>query len=239
MCYNISLLSSGNLELRYAARFPSTWMSTPVYYINAFTIPYHPIILNEEPDVFHLMQWGLIPFWVKTLEDAEKIRMQTMNARSETLFEKPSFRHATQHRRCLIPADGFFEWRQYHGKNYPYYVRLKNEEIFSIAGIYEKWTPKESDETIETFSVITCDANPLMQKLHNKKKRMPVILSKNDERKYLDKELTKTDIESFFKPYPEERMHAYTISRLVASKTQDRNVPPVIEPYEYPELPPL
>jgi len=186
-----------------------------------------------------MMHWGLIPFWVKTQPDAEKIRMQTMNARAETLFDKPSFRYAIANHRCLIPADGFFEWRHYRGKNYPYFVRLKDHEIFSIAGIWERWRPKDTDETIETFSVITCDANPLMQKVHNKKKRMPVILSKDDELGFLDKNLIKDDILSILRPYPEEHMEAFTISRLVTSKTQDRNVPAVIQPFEYKELPPL
>ncbi|MCK5343851.1 MAG: SOS response-associated peptidase, partial [Candidatus Heimdallarchaeota archaeon] len=213
MCYNISLLSSGNLELRYAARFPSIGDSSPSYYINAFDMPQHPVIANDDTEQFHIMHWGLIPFWVKNPFDAEKIRTKTMNARAETLFEKPSFRQAIIKRRCLIPADGFFEWRNYLGRNYPYYIRLKNQEIFSLAGIWERWTNKESKEIVETFSVITCDANPLMQKVHNKKKRMPVILNKEDEMDYLHDDLSKNEIEEFLVPYPDELMEVYTISR--------------------------
>lgn len=239
MCYNISLLSSGNLELRYAARFPTTWVSSPSYYINAYTIPEHPVITNDDLNHFHIMRWGLIPFWVRNSAEAEKIRVQTMNARAETIFEKPSFRQSITKRRCLIPVNGFFEWRYFQGRNYPYYIRLKSKEIFSLAGIWDRWANKELEEIVETFSVITCEANQLMQKVHNKKKRMPVILKKENEKEYLDKELSKDEIEEFLVPYTNDLMEAYTISRLVTSKTQKRDVPEVIKPFQYVDLPSL
>jgi putative SOS response-associated peptidase YedK len=237
MCYSLTLLEPDTIQVRYAARFPSTWEIQPSYYVNAFSIPACPVLPDIDKDEFHLMYWGLIPYWVKTPEDAERIRLQTMNARSETLFEKPSFRMAIKKRRCLIPTDGFFEWRQYQEKNYPYYIHLKHHEIFSIAGIWDIWKNPETKEDIWTFSVITCDANPLMAQIHNKKKRMPVILPKGVEMTWLDKGLTDKEIQHLLQQYPVDEMQAYTISKRITSTTQERNHPEVLEPYTYPELP--
>ncbi len=239
MCFNISLLNPGELTKRYGPilDFDTYHEDEPIYYRNAFSIPYHPVIPNTEPRKIKEYSWGLIPFWVKTSKDAENIRTKTMNARADTIFDKPSFRYAIKKRRCLIPADGFFEWRYYKGKNYPYYIYLKDHEIFSIAGIWEVWTNPDTEEGEYTFSVITCDANPLLEKIHNKKKRMPVILSKDQEAVYLDEGLSVDNIKELLAPIDESKLDAYTISKRVTSKTQERNVPETIEPYEYSTLP--
>ena len=239
MCYSLTLLEPDTIQLRYAASFPSHWEFQPTYYTNAFTYPDYPILANNDMVHFQIMNWGLIPFWVKNNEDADKLRNQTMNARSETIFDKPSFRHSIQKKRCLIPASGFFEWRYFQGRNYPYFIHLKNEKVFSIAGIWDNWVNPETNKEAFTFSVITCNANPLMAKIHNKKKRMPVILHKEIEKEWLREDLAKEDIQGYLFPFPEDEMKAYTISRLVTSKTQNRNVPKVIERYSYPELPSL
>ena len=189
--------------------------------------------------MFQMMQWGLIPFWVKTWNDAESIRKKTINARAETLFEKPSFRYAAENHRCLIPVDGFFEWRYYQKKNYPYYIYLKTHEIFSFAGIYETWSNPESNKMFQTFSIVTTDANPLMAKIHNKKKRMPVILMKDEEMKWLDDSLNSDDLKKLLIPINEDLIDAHTVSKRLTSRTQKRNVPAVLDRFEYPELPDL
>lgn len=239
MCYSLTLLEPDTLQIRYAARFPSHWEFSPSYYVNAFSLPSYPVLSNRDSQQFNMMYWGLIPFWTKTKDDAEKIRTRTMNARAETIFEKPSFRDAIRKRRCLIPADGFFEWRSFLGKNYPYYIHLKQHKIFSIAGIWDKWNQPETNNEIYTFSVVTCPANPLMEKIHNKKKRMPVILSEDHEMRWLESDISNSTIKDFLKPYPAENMQAYTISKRVTSKTLKRNVPEVLTSYTYPELPSL
>jgi putative SOS response-associated peptidase YedK len=236
MCYSLTLLEPDTIQLRYAAAFPSSWEFQPTYYTNAFTYPEYPILANNDKHRFQIMKWGLIPFWVKKNDEAEKLRNQTMNARSETIFDKPSFRYSIKKKRCLIPASGFFEWRFYKGKNYPYFIHLKNNDHLSIAGIWDQWINPETNTEILTFSVITCNANPLMEKIHNKKKRMPVILRKETEIKWLQEDLTKKDIQGFLTPFPDEEMEGYTISRLVTSETQNRNVLKVLQPYHYPEL---
>jgi len=237
MCYAFSLLEPDAIAFRYAARFPSTWEYHPMYYMNAFSLPEHPIIANTDPNMVQMMQWGLIPFWVKTANDAESIRTKTMNARAETLFEKPSYKYAILKRRCLIPADGFFEWRYYQGRNYPYYIYLKNNQIFSFAGVWEQWKDPNQKKQIHTFSIITCEANSLLKTIHNKKKRMPVILPKENEKMWLENDLSKDEIVELLIPYPEDKMKAHTISNFVTSSAKNKNVKKVIEPFSYPELP--
>lgn len=239
MCYSLSLLEPDTIQVRYAARFPAHWEVSPSYYIGAYDLPEYPVLPDMDHSHFHITHWGLIPFWVKNSEDAEKIRKQTINARSETLFEKPSFRLAVREHRCLVPADGFFEWRYYNGKNYPYYIHLRGHDVFSIAGIWDAWKEQVTGEEVFTFSVITCEANPLMARIHNKKKRMPVILPRDVEMQWLKHDLSADDIRGLLQPFPEDEMEAYTISKRVTSKTFERNVSEVIEPYEYKELPTL
>jgi len=242
MCYNYNLLIHDSYQ-EFQNIFDVTFKDETkisklkdYYYVNAFNIPELPVITNEEPKYFQLYYWGLIPFWVKNFEDAEKIRTKTMNARAETLFDKPSFRHLVRTKRCLIPACGFFEWRYLLGKNYPYYIYLKDRKYFSFAGLWDCWYDKEKNNTIFTYTIITCKSNNLMSKIHNKKKRMPVILPKEIERRWIDDTLSDIEIKDFLKPYPDEEMKAHTISKLITSQTENRNVPKVIENYKYTEL---
>ena len=108
-----------------------------MYHTGAFDHPKLPVITNENPGQVDLFQWGLIPFWVKDQKTANQIRERTANARCETIYEKPSFRHLAGKKHCLVIADGFYEWRWYNGKNYPYFIRLKNHEPFGMAGLWE------------------------------------------------------------------------------------------------------
>lgn len=177
------------------------------YHVNAFNFPKYPVVTtSEEVQVYN---WGLIPFWTRT--EPEEIRAMTLNARAETLFTKPSFREPIQMKRCLVPSTGYFEWRHEGKSKIPYYIYLKEEPIFSIAGIYDVWTDKETGEQLTTFSIITTTTNPLTDYIHNTKHRMPAILSKEDEEKWLNPNLSKAEIESFLKPFPAEKMDAYRI----------------------------
>lgn len=177
------------------------------YHVNAFNFPKYPVVTtSEEVQVYN---WGLIPFWTRT--EPEEIRAMTLNARAETLFTKPSFREPIRMKRCLVPSTGYFEWRHEGKSKIPYYIYLKEEPIFSIAGIYDVWTDKETGEQLTTFSIITTTTNPLTDYIHNTKHRMPAILSKEDEEKWLNPNLSKAEIESFLKPFPAEKMDAYRI----------------------------
>jgi len=178
-----------------------------------------PVITNDKSIGFNFFRWGLIPFWAKDISIGNKL----INARSETILEKPSFRNAFRQRRCLVPADAFYEWKQEVKEKNPYRIFLKNQNIFSMAGIWEK-CKLPNGETIFSFAIITTQPNTLMTKIHN---RMPVILDKKGEDLWInntdEKELT-----NLLKPFPAEQMTAYRISNLVNSPRN--NSPKIIEP---------
>lgn len=186
------------------------------YHVNAFNFPKCPVITtSNEIQVFN---WGLIPFWVKNEENAEEIRKMTLNARADTIFDKPSFREPIMKKRCIVPSTGYFEWRHEGTKKIPYYIYLKDESIFSMAGIYDRWLDKETGEEYDTFSIITTDTNSLTDYIHNTKHRMPAILWKEDEERWLDTSLTKSGVESLLKPFCAERMDAYVIDNTFLKK---------------------
>lgn len=193
------------------------------YHVNAFNFPKYPVITKS--DEVQVYNWGLIPFWVKSEEDADEIRRMTLNARADTIFEKPSFREPIMRKRCLIPSTGYFEWRHEGSKKIPYYIYVKDEPIFSMAGIYDTWLDNSTGEEYSTFSMITTDTNPLTDYIHNTKHRMPAILSKENEEKWLDTHLTKEEISSLLKPFDAEKMDAYVIENdFIKKAPTDRTI---------------
>jgi putative SOS response-associated peptidase YedK len=236
MCYHKSLdVKKDKLEVRYGAKFVNEDLYKEYYHASGFSNLLWPAITNENPNTFTYLSWGLIPFWVKDNATAKKLATQCLNAIGEEVFEKPSFRDSIVKRRCLIPVTGFYEWRHIGKEKYPYYISLKSSEVFSFAGVWSIWTDKETGEEKRTYSVLTTAANPLMEKIHNSKMRMPLILSKEDEKLWLE-ELKKDDVKQLIKPYPADDMQAHTISKLITSRTQASNQVDVKAPFEYPEL---
>jgi putative SOS response-associated peptidase YedK len=237
VCYRYSVPGPDIIKKTYQLKLGEDFQRR--YHVGAFENVKLPVITNKDPRQVQLFKWGLIPFWVKDEKTASDIKDRTVNARSETIFEKPAFRLAAGKQHCLVVADGFFEWRYYNGKNYPYYIKLKEQEIFSIAGLWDRWINKISGEEIYSYTIITTEANPLMAMIHNKKKRMPAILDKNDEELWIKRNITKEETISLLKPYDENKMTAYTISKLITTKGLDINIPKVLEPFHYNNLQPL
>jgi len=198
-----------------------------------------PVITDENPEQVALLQWGLIPGWVKEAESALSIKKYGLNARCETIFEKPMFRHSIRSKRCLVLVSGFFEWRHYNSERYPYYIRLKDNEPFALAGIWDVWHNHKNKQDVSSFSIITTTANPLMAKIHNTEMRMPVILKRQDEKTWLDRSLTEPEIESYLTPYDQGEIEAYPIDRGVAKVGFNTNDPAILDKKEYPELPSL
>jgi putative SOS response-associated peptidase YedK len=236
MCYRYSVPGPDQLVKRFSALFLEEVSFKKQYHVSGFDLPKLPVITNDQPTKIQLFTWGLIPFWVKDTKTAEAVRLKTMNARAESIFGKPSFRHAAEQKHCLVLADGFFEWQEYEGKNYPYYIRLKNHEPFAMAGLWDSWKDPATAKVLQTYTVITTKANPLMEQIHNKKKRMPVILPKDREREWIDSVLNNQTAEALLVPYDEQQMEAFTISRLITSRQRNPNVPEVLHPFTYPEL---
>jgi len=180
------------------------------------------LVVKEDRRVLVMMRWGLVPFWAKEASIGYKI----INAKSETLTEKPSFRKPFKEKRCLVLADGFYEWEKTDKKNKaPYRFVLKNRQPFAFAGLWDVWKTPEGD-TLLSFTIITTRANELMERIHD---RMPVILNEKDEAKWLDPEFKDTDkLSSLLQPYPSEQMVAYKVSTIVNSPKND--TPSCIEP---------
>ena len=197
------------------------------YRVNAFSFPYCPVITSD-PEI-QSFKWGLIPFWTKDEKQADEIKRMTLNARADTIFSKPSFREPIMKKRCIVPSTGYFEWRHEGDKKIPYYIFLKDEEIFSMAGIYDEWLDKTTGEIIKTFSIITTEANPLTAYIHNTKHRMPAILSQKDEEKWLAPTLEKSDIEQLLQPFPADQMSTYIIDKNFLQKNADD--PTILEKY--------
>ncbi len=242
MCFFYALSQTAqSLKNRYQLKLDFDFESEPElteakYYISGFEFPRMPVITNQQPGRLQGYTWGLIPFWVKTPTEALEIRTHTLNARSDTIFTKPSFRNAIRERRCLVPADGFYEWREAGGKKYPYFIYRKDRGIFSFAGIWEEWIGHSTGEVLRTFSILTTDANPLMEQIHNTKKRMPVILPREKELDWLRDGLGKEEIVALTKPLEGQLLSAHPISKLINSRTSNRNVAAIQEVYEHPGL---
>ena len=214
MCFHNSMSAKAvKLAARYGRKSDIIEIAQDIineqYHVNAFNFPKCPVITSS--DQIQAFNWGLIPFWVKTEENAEEIKRMTLNARADTIFEKPSFREPIMKKRCIVPSTGYFEWRHEGSRKIPYYIYLKDEEIFSMAGVYDTWLDKSTGVEHTTFSIITTDTNPLTNYIHNTKHRMPAILSKEDEEKWLEPDLSKSEITSLLKPYNAGLMDAYII----------------------------
>ena len=165
--------------------------------------------LKQPRRVFSLMRWGLIPYWAKDASVAPK----AINAMSETAAEKPLFREAFRKRRCLIPADGFYEWKQVGPKlKQPYNIGLADDGLFAFAGLWERWK-NQSNEAIETCTILTTDANAMIQDIHD---RMPVILRPDDYDLWLDPGLTDPkQVAELLKPFDARLMRKYPVSTTV------------------------
>lgn len=195
------------LEKRFDASFVAP--AAPNY--NAAPSQKLPVILNTEPGQIQLLQWGLIPGWVKDLKAAPK----PINARAETLPEKPSFRQLLQRRRCLVPADSFYEWQATQRGKIPHRILLQNEEPFAFAGLWDSWVDRSTGEVQPTFTIVTTEPNALMANLHN---RMPVILQGRDaELAWLDDNLGLEAHQQLLRPYPAELMREYAVTTRVNS----------------------
>jgi len=237
MCYNISIIKKmADIEELFGARFAEQEAYEYIYHSSAFSAPYHPVITNENVSTIQFYQWGLIPFWIKDENAANRIRFRTLNARAETIHDKPAFRFSIKDRRCLVIVDGFYEWREVNKKKYPYYIKLVDNTAFAIAGIWDTWWNRETGETKNTFSIITTKANPLLERIHNTRKRMPVILKQEDHKRWLNTELDRSVIDSLLIPFDDKQMDAYPVSRLITTRGTNTNVPGVMEKYRYEEL---
>lgn len=243
MCYHKAQTNSISFLAEYYGASYDDYVKEnfkPHFHENGFDFLPCSIVTVEQSDKLLLYNWGLIPWWTKSLNDGLRLRVQTLNCISEEMYEKPSFRDsAKEGKRCLIPTTSFFEWRWMDEKGktkIPYNLRVTDQPLFSLGGLYSSYKDKATDQRYHTYSVLTTRANNLMETIHNSKKRMPVIIPRPYEKDWLNPNLSKNDVLALCQPIESERMNGYTISKLITDKKQETDVPKVLEHQTYSEL---
>jgi putative SOS response-associated peptidase YedK len=232
MCFTVNVnLVKEELENRYGGTLIDHDKYRPSYYYHAFGLPEMPAVCSGKPGVINLLKWGLIPSWVKDNKSADEIRLKTFNARAESVEEKPSYSSSFRSKRCIIPVKGFFEWQHSSTGKIPWYIHRADNDIMSLAGLWSEWSDTSTGETIATFSIITTIANDLMADIHNTKKRMPVVLERKSEAKWLDLSSGSEQLNQLLVTYPSSVLAAHTISDLVNRKVPERDSPEVIKPF--------
>jgi len=201
------------------------------YFVSAFNRPLLPVITGEHSERIELMHWGLVPSWVKNRKQAEELSVRAFNARGETLAEKPMFRNAFRQQRCLVPAAGFFEWREQEGQKFPFFIRHTDEAVMVFGGLWAEWVDPETGELMHSFSIVTCAANELLSYIHNGKLRMPLILDKTHEDVWLHG--SEEQASACIKPYPDSDLEAFPVSKLASMSRMNRDIPEVQEPCSY------
>lgn len=211
MCGRYVLAQIDALAQRFSvqADLPAT---TPRY--NVAPTQTMPVVVKHSPNQLVLMRWGLIPSWARE----GKTEQTMINARAETLAQKPTFRRLLSSQRCLVPASGFYEWQQAAGGKVPHYISLKDEPLFAFAGLYDRWTDPQGTE-VYSYTIITTAPNELMASIHN---RMPAILRRDEEELWLNPDETESEhLLPLLQPYPAEMMQAKAVSRAVNNVRND------------------
>ena len=220
MCGRYTLTQTGQLP----AVFEISEVRIPPRFNIAPTQEVPVVRLSEERGRYlDSLKWGLVPGWAKD----PSIGARMINARSETVDKKPSFRDAFRQRRCLVPADGFYEWKKLPRAKQPYFIGMGDRSVFAFAGLWECF--ERADQELETFTILTCEPNTLLSNIHD---RMPVILPRETYSAWLDPKTDPTDLSSLLIPYPAVNMTSFPVSKLVNSPRND--TPHCIEPVDPP-----
>ena len=216
MCGRFTLRTPGNQVIE---QFDLDFRDDPSELVPRYNIAptqTHLVVRNADRQAA-LMKWGLVPFWSKDPKGGAKM----INARSETITTKPAFRNAVKRKRCLVPADGYFEWVREGKKKKPFWIRMADERPFMMAGLWEQWRDKsvEDSEPLETFTILTTTSNSLTSDIHD---RMPVILHENDYDPWLDPQTEDAnELTYLFEPFDSEKMRLDEVNDRVNSVRND------------------
>jgi putative SOS response-associated peptidase YedK len=208
MCGRSSLTKTEKeIEARFNATFYSEELEryNPLPNYNVAPTNMMPSIIMEEPSIIHLYRWGLVPSWAKDT----KIGHTMINARLESLQEKPAFKRLISRQRCILPLDGFYEWKSDGKSKIPYRIQTVDQDIFSVAGLYDQWKDPSNGQMLHSFTIITLAANAFMAQIHD---RMPAILNKQMEIQWLDADLSPTAALEALQAYPSDAMTMYRVS---------------------------
>jgi putative SOS response-associated peptidase YedK len=213
MCGRSSLTKTEKeIEVRFDATFYTDELEryNPIPNFNIAPTHYTPVVTLDNRSHLQLYRWGLIPSWAKD----KSIGSKMINARVETLDEKPAFKRLVNSQRCIIALDGFYEWKREGNTKVPYRIVTVDQSIFGVAGVWDSWRDGQTGELIHSYTVITMPANHMMSIIHD---RMPAILLKQNESTWLDQDVSAKDAMSVLIQYPDEAMEAYTVSDKVNS----------------------
>lgn len=213
MCGRFTLTSPTSKLVEFFALLKPTFKIEPRYNI----APTQSIACIRQVDGFRSltpMQWGLIPSLAKHKAEGAKM----INARSETVAVKPAFRESFEARRCLIPANGFFEWKRSGSEKQPYLIRLRSQDPMAFAGLWTAWRDSESDQKVESVTVLTTNPNQLVRDIHD---RMPVILSEESQAQWLASKASIATLQSMLVPLSADEMEAFPVSRCVGNVRND------------------
>jgi putative SOS response-associated peptidase YedK len=215
------------IEDTFAAKFVDIFEDSNVPISKAYAQDPLPIITQEATSEIQFFQFGLLPAWAKNDAAGKTLRTQTINARSETIFEKPSFKNSIYSNKCLILVDGFIEYQHNGKQKQAFFISLKDKPLFAMAGIYNIW--QQGNSIIKTFSIVTVEANALMATIHNSKKRMPLILTTEQQQTWLQAK-NEEEIKHHFSPYKDSLMQAHTISNNIGKQDFDKKDISILQP---------
>jgi len=226
MCYETSLTKKVEvIEENYEARMFIPELYKPWYHKSGFVNPNMFCIPMEDPQHIYPMEWGLIAPWGDKDIESFRLKYNTLNAKSETVLKSPMYKNATRERRCLIIADGFFEPHHAGGNATPYYCYLDGRKLFTFAGIYN-----EIESDYWTVSLLTTEANPFFAEVHNKKKRMPLVLDTDFEGEWLNPGLNDTNLrELMANAFTKDKFNAHPVTRDIYKRDINTNTPRVLE----------
>lgn len=233
MCYSKSLTKSETeIEEHFERQFEIPLLFEPYYWLSGFDHPNVFIIPLDDPNAIWPATWGLIPEFGMDSPEQFRKKANTLNAKSEQVYNTRSYRKSIPDKRCLIIADGFYEPHHYNENSYPHYCRLKDKSLFTFAGIYTKL-----DEELYTCSILTVEANTFFGEIHNVRKRMPLVLDSEFENEWIRPDLEKHHIEELMRVgFIKSDFEAYPVNRNLYKTGFDKNTNKAIEKIDYPEL---
>ncbi len=201
MCYHVNVNTNGKqISDQFDLSIPLGFHFPPIHHQSGFDFPQLPITTHQ--GVLQLASWGLVPEWVKSPDQAMSMKSATLNARAESIFQKPAFAESMVNRRCLVFLTGFFEWQAVGKNKYPFFIHCPERPIIPMAGIFSHDPLKIStNEKDMTFSIVTVQANALMSKIHNTKQRMPLILKDDQLSAWMAPESSQKTLKSLMLPY--------------------------------------
>jgi len=231
MCYHVATPSAEQLKTKAKGK-KIKYKTAEIFHVSGFARPFLPVTLNNDNESIVPARWKLIPYWVKTEADAAKYA-NTLNAEGESIFEKASYKSYIGKSRGLLYVNGFYEPHKVKGvkESENYYIYAPQQELLTLGIVYSNFTDQETGDTYPTFSILTTPANPLLEEIHNEKKRMPLIIAEQDRDAWLFADGRK-EIESLIKPYAYD-LGSHQVYRVTGARGEDTNRASIQSPIVY------